>query len=60
MAEQKATFDDWLEYGISQKWITEPFCDTHDGDPHITLEEQKQWDSGELPCLIIVKLINGN
>lgn len=26
-------FADWVHVGIENGWITEPFCDTHNGDP---------------------------
>jgi hypothetical protein len=28
-------FEIWLENGIERGWITEPFCNTHEGDPFI-------------------------
>ena len=31
---------DWLQIGIDKGWVTEPFCHTHDGDPHMTPEEE--------------------
>ena len=34
-------FEIWLENGIERGWITEPFCNTHDGDPYMTEEEQE-------------------
>ena len=36
-------FDIWLENGINRGWITDPFCNTHDGDQYMTDEEEKEW-----------------
>jgi len=50
-------FDIWLENGINRGWITPPFCNTHDGDPYMTEEEEKDWEDGGDPCQPVVKLI---
>ena len=50
-------FDDWLKAGIDKGWVTEPFCNTHDGDPYMTEEEEKEWEDGGDPCMFVVKLI---
>jgi hypothetical protein len=39
-------FEIWLDNGIERGWITEPFCNTHDGDPYMSEEEQEEWESG--------------
>jgi hypothetical protein len=51
-------FDEWLMVGISNGWVTEPFCYTHDGDPYMTEEEEKEWEDGGDPCAPVIKLIN--
>jgi len=51
-------FANWLDKGMEQGWITEPFCHTHDGDPYMTEEEQKEWEDGGDPCMFVVKLLN--
>lgn len=51
-------FQAWLTAGIQNGWITEPFCNTHDGDPYMTEEEEKEWEDGGDPCLPVVKLLN--
>jgi len=51
-------FDEWLMVGISNGWVTEPFCYTHDGDPYMTEEEEKEWEDGGDPCSPVIKLIN--
>jgi hypothetical protein len=47
----------WLENGISRGWVSDPFCYTHDGDPYMTEEEEKEWEDGGDPCSHVVKLI---
>jgi hypothetical protein len=54
----KLQFWAWLEMGINKGWVTEPFCNTHDGDPYMTEEEEKEWEDGGDPCLHVLKLID--
>ena len=54
----KLQFWAWLEMGINKGWVTEPFCNTHDGDPYMTEEEEKEWEDGGDPCLHVVKLLD--
>jgi hypothetical protein len=49
-------FDIWLENGINRGWITDPFCNTHDGDQYMTDEEEKEWEEGGDPCQVVVKI----
>jgi hypothetical protein len=49
-------FEIWLENGIKLGWITEPFCNTHNGDPYMTEEEIKEWDDGGDPCQVVFKI----
>lgn len=49
--------NEWLSYGIEKGWITEPFCNTHDGDPYMTDEEEQEWEEGGDPCCHVVKFI---
>jgi hypothetical protein len=46
---------EWLYVGIEKGWITEGFCMTHDGDPYMTEEEEKEWEEGGDPCCPVVK-----
>ena len=48
---------EWLRTGIDKKFISTPFCFTHDGDPFMTQEEGEQWNEGGDPCAFVVKLI---
>jgi len=48
-------FGEWLDYGMEQGWISQPFCETHDGGP-ITNEEAEEFDEGGDPCLVHVRL----
>ena len=47
----------WLENGIERGWVTEPFCNTHEGDPFMTEEEMQEWDDGGDPCFVVVKVL---
>ena len=49
-------FEIWLENGIERGWITEPFCNTHEGDPYMTEEEQQEWEEGGDPCQVVLKI----
>jgi hypothetical protein len=50
-------FEIWLENGIERGWITEPFCNTHDGDPYMTEEEATRVGrSGGDPCQVVFKI----
>ena len=49
-------FEIWLENGINRGWITEPFCNTHDGDSYMSKEEQEEWEEGGDPCQVVIKI----
>lgn len=42
-------FRDWIEVGISKGWVSDVFCNTHDGGP-MTEQEMQEWDDGNDPC----------
>ena len=50
-------FEIWLNNGIDRGWVTEPFCNTHDGDPYMSEEEEKEWEEGGDPCQVVIKII---
>jgi hypothetical protein len=50
-------FGAWLRQGIEEGWITEPFCNTHDIDPGMGEEEQKEWDDGFDPCQHVLRIM---
>ena len=49
-------FEIWLQNGIDRGWITEPFCNTHDGDPYMSEEELQEWEDGGDPCQVVFKI----
>jgi hypothetical protein len=49
-------FEIWLNNGIERGWITEPFCNTHEGDPYMTEEEEQEWEAGGDPCQLVIKI----
>ncbi len=48
---------DWINDGIDNGWISEPFCYTHDGDPYMTEEEEQEWEDGGDPCCPVLKIL---
>ena len=56
-SELKAKMDyfDWRDLGISNGWISEPFCDTHDAK-FLTDEEEQAWENGEDPCMMVFRI----
>ena len=61
ISEYKAIIDffDWRDLGIANKWISEPFCDTHDSG-YMTDEEQIAWENGEDPCMMVFRIWEDN
>ena len=51
-------FEIWLDNGIQRGWITEPFCNTHEGDPFMSDEEAQEWEEGGDPCQVVIKIKN--
>ena len=49
-------FGIWLQNGVDRGWVTLPFCNTHEGDPFMTEEEQQEWENGGDPCQLVVKV----
>lgn len=50
-------FYEWLELGIKKGWVTDSFCNTHEGDPYMTPEEEAEWDEGGDPCMVVLKVL---
>lgn len=50
-----AEFEIWFKNGIDRGWISQPFCDTHEGPP-MSEEEAKQWEEGGDPCTFHVRV----
>lgn len=46
---------EWLKLGIDKGWISEPFCNTHEGGP-LTEEEEADFDDGGDPCATHIRL----
>jgi hypothetical protein len=49
-------FEIWLENGIQRGWVSQPFCNTHEGDPYMTEEEEQEWEAGGDPCQVVIKM----
>lgn len=48
-------FEIWYENGVERGWISEVFCNTHEGPP-LTDEEAQEWEEGGDPCSFHVKI----
>ena len=53
---EKIEYSIWLSNGIDRGWVTPPFCNTHDGDPYMSEEEEAEWESGGDPCQVVVRI----
>lgn len=53
-------FNEWLAFGIEEGWVTEPYCNTHDGGyQYMSEEELEEWDQGGDPCCVVIRLMEG-
>jgi len=51
-------FGIWLQNGIERGWVTEPFCNTHDGGyQYMSEEELEEWESGGDPCQHVLRIM---
>ena len=47
----------WLKNGVENNWITDPFCQTHDGGyEHMTDDERQEWEDGGDPCMTVTRV----
>jgi hypothetical protein len=46
---------EWIQFGVSQGWCSEPACETHEGIPR-TYAEEDAYESGQDHCVHIVRL----
>jgi hypothetical protein len=53
--ESFMTFEEWLQYGIDNKYCSDQFCSTHDIAPMHNTEEI-EWEDGGDPCMHVVRL----
>ena len=51
------TKEEWINYGIEQKFISEPDCERHKGFP-MTAEEEAEIDEGGDPCFVVMRLFD--
>jgi hypothetical protein len=50
--------NEWLQVGVTNKWVSPAFCNTHDGDPYMTEEEEQEWNNGGDPCMFVIKVLD--
>ena len=48
------SFDEWLEIGRANKWISHSVCSTHDIIP-VTKEEDAEFEEND-PCIHVLRL----
>jgi hypothetical protein len=49
-------FNEWLALGLEKEWITKPFCNTHEGYQFLTDEQEKKFDEGGDPCVVVIQI----
>ena len=49
-------FNDWLALGLEKGWITEPFCNTHEGYQFLTDEQEEEFNEGGDPCVVVIQI----
>ncbi len=57
--KNRMDFFEWRDLGLANKWISEPFCDTHDSG-YMTDEEAEEWDNGNDPCMMVFRIWEDN
>lgn len=57
--KNRMDFFEWRDLGLANKWISEPFCDTHDSG-YMTDEEEVSWENGEDPCMMVFRIWEDN
>lgn len=48
-------FNTWLNFGIDQKYIDPPVCNTHEG-VRLFEEEEQEFEDGGDPCIPVMRL----
>jgi hypothetical protein len=48
-------FNFWIKFGYRKGWVSDVFCDTHEGPP-LSDEEMQEWEEGGDPCSFHVKV----
>ena len=57
-AEEYDDFGMWLSQGIDKGWVSEPYCNTHDGGyQYMDEEELEEWEAGGDPCCNVIRLM---
>jgi len=51
-------FYKWLQLGIAMRWVSTPYCNTHDGGQEWwTDEEYQEWEDGGDPCQTVLRVL---
>jgi hypothetical protein len=67
MAQQEPTLteedevkrQEWLTVGVTNNWISDVFCCTHDGGP-LTEYQDEEFSEGHDPCNFHIKLLGSD
>jgi len=54
---QEMTQWEWLQYGIKKGFCSDIVCNTHDGLPVVSDEEEAEWEAGGDPCVPAVRIL---
>jgi hypothetical protein len=49
------SYGQWLEIGVANGWVSQPFCETHDGGP-LTPGEEAEFEGGDDPCIVHLRV----
>ena len=55
--EETSAKHKWLKQGYDNGWISNSFCQTHDGVPWDE-EEEAEWEDGGDPCALCVRILD--
>jgi hypothetical protein len=49
---------DWIQFGIAKGWVSDTYCNTHDGgQEYWTEEEMLEWEEGNDPCQTVIRVL---
>lgn len=54
---EEQEFGIWLANGVERGWISNPYCNTHDGGyEYMSIEEIEEWEAGGDPCEHVIRI----
>ena len=56
--ENENEFWDWFQIGLDKGWVSQPYCNTHDGgSAYWTETEMLEWEEGGDPCQTVMRVL---